>query len=177
MVKKLTKFFGYSLFFLLALMYFTPKVSIYYFLETLLAPHAVVISSEEAVDRGFTLQINHANISFKAIESANIAEIDIKIFALYNVIHCKDITLSGAAQSFIPLHVEAATLKYSVFNPLNVVAKINGEFGEANVTFNILERALHLKVVPSDLMLKDYKNTLQNMSKNENGEYIYDKTI
>jgi hypothetical protein len=177
MVKKVTKFFGYSLFFLLALFYFTPKVSVYYFLETLLAPHAVVISSEEAVDRGFTLQINHANISVKGIESANIGVIDVKIFALYNAIDFKDITLSSAAQSFIPLHVETATLKYTILDPLNVVAKIKGEFGEANVTFNILEKALHLELIPSDLMLKEYKNSLQNMSKNENGEYVYDKTI
>lgn len=177
MVKKMTKFLGYSLFFILALICFTPKVSVYYFLETMLVPHAVTINSEAVIDNAFTLSINHANISVQSIESATIAETNVKIFAFYNRIEFKDITLSSAVQAFIPRHVESADIRYTLLNPLNVVAKINGTFGEADVKFNLLERALHLKVKPSDLMLKEYKSTLQNMSKNENGEYVYDKNI
>lgn len=177
MVKKMTKFLGYSLFFILALMYFTPKVSVYYFLETMLIPHAVAINSESVVDNAFTLSVNHADISVQSIESANIAEINVKIFALYNRVEFKDITLSATSQAFVPRHVESANISYTLLNPLNVVAKINGAFGEADVKFNLIEKALHLKVKPSDLMLKEYKSTLQNMSKNENGEYVYDKNI
>ena len=177
MVKKMTKFLGYSLFFILALICFTPKVSVYYFLETMLVPHAIAINSETAVDNAFTLSVNNANISVQSIESANIAETNVKIFALYNRIEFKDITLSATSQVFVPRHVESANISYTLLNPLNVVAKINGAFGEADVKFNLIERALHLKVIPSELMLKEYKNTLQNMSKNENGEYVYDKNI
>ncbi|MFA6196187.1 MAG: hypothetical protein WC656_06060 [Sulfurimonas sp.] len=173
----MTKFLGYSLFFILALMYFTPKASVYYFLETRLIPHAVAINSEAVIDNAFTLSVNHANISVQSVESANIAETNVKIFAFYNRVAFKDVTLSSAAQAFIPRHVENADIRYTLLNPLNVVAKINGAFGEADVKFNLLERALHLKVMPSELMLKEYKSTLQNMSKNENGEYIYDKNI
>ena len=177
MVKKVTKFLGYSLFFILAIMYFTPKVSIYYFLETKLVPHAVTINSEAVIDNAFTLTVNHADISVQSVESANIAETNVKIFAFYNRIEFKDITLSSAVQAFIPRHVESADIRYTLLNPLNVVAKINGAFGEADVKFNLLERVLHLKIKPSDLMLKEYKSTLQNMSKNENGEFVYDKNI
>lgn len=177
MVKKITKFLAYSLFFILAFIYFAPKVSIYYFLETMLLPYAITISSEAVVDNALSLSINHANISIQSIESANIEETNVKIFALYNVIEFKNITLSKALQPFVPRHVQSANIKYTLLNPLNVLAKINGDFGEADVKFNLIERTLHLRVKPSELMLKEYKSTLQNINKNENGEGVYDKNI
>lgn len=177
MVKKLAKFLGYSLFFLMALLYFSPKVSIYYFLERELAAHAIVISSKEVLDSGFALNLQHAKLSLKTIETATISEINLKIFALYNKLECRDIRLAGAAQSFIPLHVESASLRYGVLDPLHVRAKIKGDFGEAYVEFHLLTQALHVEMIPSDLMLQEYKHTLANMSKNQNGEYIYDKTL
>lgn len=177
MVKKLFKFFGYSAFFIVALMYFTPKVSLYYFLETKLNQFAVVISSEEAVDKGFTLELDHADVYYKSIQSANIEKVDIKLLVLYNALSFQNIKISSAAKSFIPLHVQNANIKYTIFDPLHIKADIVGEFGNANVSFDILKRTLHLKLIPSALMLKSYGNTLKNMSKNENGGYTYDKTI
>ncbi|MCX6076228.1 MAG: hypothetical protein NTW78_04990 [Campylobacterales bacterium] len=177
MVKKVTKFLGYFVFFILALMYFAPKVSLYYFLESRLAPFGIIISTEDAIDRGFTLDVNNANVSFKSIESANIAEINVKIFALYNAIDFKNITLSAAVKSFVPLHVESANVKYTILNPLNLKATLKGEFGEAEAEFNISKYALHLELLPSDFMLKEYKTTLQTMKKNESGRYLYDQNI
>jgi hypothetical protein len=177
MVKKLFKFFGYSLFFIVALMYFTPKVSVYYFLETKLTQFAVVVSSEEAIDKGFTLELNHADVYYKSIQSANIETTDIKLFVLYNALSFQNITISSAAKSFVPLHVQNANIKYTIFDPLHIKADIVGEFGNANVSFDIREKTLHLKLFPSPLMLKSYGNTLKNMRKNEKGEFTYDKTI
>ncbi|MFA6192124.1 MAG: hypothetical protein WC665_07200 [Sulfurimonas sp.] len=177
MVKRVTKFFSYFVFLILALMYFAPKVSLYYFLESQLAPKGIIISAEDAADRGFTLDINHANISFKSIESANIEEINVKIFALYNSVDFKNITLSSVVKSFIPQHVETANMRYTILDPLNLKADLKGEFGEAVAEFNIMKRALHLELTPSPLMLKEYKTTLQNMKKNESGRYLYDQNI
>jgi hypothetical protein len=177
MVKKVTKFFSYFVFFILALMYFAPKVSLYYFLEIRLATQGIIISTEDAADRGFTLDVNNANISFKSIESANIAEINVKIFALYNAVDFKNITLSGAVKSFLPLYVEGANVRYTILDPLNLKAKLKGEFGEAEAEFSLSKYALHLELLPSDLMLKEYKSTLQTMKKNESGRYLYDQYI
>ncbi len=177
MVKKITKFLGYFMFFILALMYFAPKVSLYYFLESQLAPQGIIISAEDATDRGFSLDINSANISFKSIESANIAEINVKIFALYNAVDFKNITLSTAVKSFVPLHVEAVNIRYTILDPLNLKAELKGEFGEAEAEFNVMKRVLHLELIPSPLMLKEYKTTLQSMKLNESGRYLYDQNI
>lgn len=177
MVKKLCKFFGYSVFFIVALIYFTPKASLYYFVETKLNQFDVVISNEEAVDKGFALEIDHQIIYYKSIQSANIQKTNLKLSMLYNALTLKDITLSSVAKSFIPLHIEKATIKYTIFDPLDIKAVIDGEFGRANIRFSILKRTLHLELFPSELMLKSYVNTLKNMRKQKEGEYTYDKTI
>ena len=177
MVKKIIIFFAYTLFFLSALMYFTPKSSVYFFLEEKLEQVDVVISSEDIQDSGFALNIKNANVSFKSISSVDINEANIKIFAIYNSVNFKNITLSSTAKSLAPLKIESIEVVYSIFNPLNVTIHAIGEFGESESKFNIADKSLHLELKPSKVMSQNYKNTLKNLSKTENGEFVYDKTF
>ena len=177
MVKKIILFFAYTLFFVVALMYFTPKSSVYFLLEEQLKKYDVVISSEEINERAFTLSVTDADVSFKSISSAKIAKSDLKIFAFYNSLNFEDITLSSTAKAFVPLRVERVELVYSILNPLNVTLYGVGEFGEVNAEFNILQRSLHLRLKPSQAMNNNYKNTLKNLTKTENGEFTYDKAF
>lgn len=177
MVKKFCKFFGYSVFFIVALIYFMPKVNLYYFLETKLNLLDVVISSEDAIDKGFTLELNHQDVYYKSIQSMNIQKTHIKIFILHNTLNFEDVMLSNIAKSFLPLHIHHAMITYTLFDPLHIKADVDGEFGKANVRFNILKNTFHMKLFPSELMLESYENTLKNMRKHKEGEFIYDKTI
>ncbi|NOR57772.1 MAG: hypothetical protein GQ474_04540 [Sulfurimonas sp.] len=177
MVKKISIFFAYTIFFLLALMYFTPKESIYFSFEEKLKQVDVVISSEQVKDSGFILNITDADIYFKSISTAKINKTSITIFAFYNSVSLKGITLSSTAKSFAPLNVESAKVVYSIFNPLNASIEAVGEFGELEGEFNIVESSLHLELKPSQKMLKNYQSSLRKLSKTENGEYVYDKTF
>ncbi len=177
MVKKLALFFAYLSFFMLALMYFTPKVSIYYFLETQLKPYDVIISSESVQDSGLTLSIEDGVVFVKSIDSAKIKNVDITILGLYNALSVSEIELSSVAASFVPLKIAQVDIIYSVIDPLNITANAVGEFGEVQAIANLLERIVHVKLVPSALMKKDYKHTLKNLKKSENGEFVYDKTF
>ncbi len=177
MVRKVGLFFLYLFFFVMALMYFAPKTSIYYFLEEQLKEYAVIVSFEELEDSGFTLNIKDASISMKSVDSANIRSTNIKIFGLYNAVDFKDIALSSAAKSFLPLNIERVNIRYTIFDPLNVHAQAKGEFGEVDAKLSIVEKSLKATVVPSAVMLKSYKKSLKNLTKNENGEYVYDKNF
>ncbi|QOY53911.1 hypothetical protein HUE87_08385 [Candidatus Sulfurimonas marisnigri] len=174
---KIGRFFAYFLFFTLAIMYFTPKVSVYYYLEQKLNSYSVIVSKEDVKDNGFGLSIKDAVVSVKTVDSATISNIEINLFTVYNTIDFKGITLSPVATSFLPLHVKSVNIKYSIFDPLNIKAVSVGEFGEVDSYFNIIDRVFHLNLKPSKIMLKDYKNTLKNLKKSENGEYIYEKHI
>lgn len=177
MVKKLIKFLVYLLFFILALMFFSPKISAYYFLESHIKPFGVIISGEELHDNGFSLDIEHADVSFKAIDSAKIEKINIKIYGLYNAVNIDGVKLSSTAASFIPLNVTSTKVYHTIFDPLIVYADAMGEFGEAEVRYDILTNGVKITLKPSKLMLRKYKNTLRGLSKDENGEYIYEKTF
>ena len=177
MVKKIGKFFAYLLFFLLALMYFTPKESVYYFAEKQLKPFGVLISSEDAIDRGLCLELNHANISFKAIESASVESAKIKLLGALNSFEVQNIKLASTASSFVPLHIENVKITHHIFNPLHVSAEANGEFGELSADVDLLERTLHIDFIASKEMKKNYKSTLRNLKKNQKGEYYYDQSF
>ena len=160
-----------------ALIYFTPKVSIYYFLEEELQKQGVIISAEEVVDSGFSLQISHANISYKGVDSAKVEFIEVNIFELYNSINVQDLVLSSAAESFVPLKINTVNVSYSILNPLNVVGGAEGDFGTLETKYTILENSVKLRLEPSKLMLKSYKSTLHNLVKSEDGGYSYVKTF
>jgi len=174
---KLMKFFAYFTFFIVSLIYFTPKISTYYFLENYIKKHGIIISGEECRDTGFSLKIDHPTLSLKSIDAAKAKDIDIKIFALYNKVNINNIYLSSMASAFMPLKIENAKLVYSIIDPLNVNGKAYGEFGEITAKFDLIKMAIVVKLTPSKLMLKKYKNTLRKFKKTKNGGYIYEKNI
>jgi len=174
---KLGKVFIYLLFFVLALMYFTPKQNVYYLAEKELQKHQIIISKEDVKDNVFDLNISNANISYQLIDSAKISSIKINIFAFYNVINIKDITLNELSENFIPLHIKTVNISHSILSPLTLKASANGEFGELKATLSLDEKILHVDLKPSKLMLKKHIKTLNIFKKSKNGEYVYEKAI
>ncbi|RLA73659.1 MAG: hypothetical protein DRG78_22170 [Epsilonproteobacteria bacterium] len=177
MVKKIAPYIAYTIFFLVALIYFTPKINFYYFLEAQLEEKGVLISDEVTKDKGYALKVYNANLSYSSIESAEIADIALKIYGVYNSIYLNNITLTTTAKSFIPLHVDNVKVIYSILNPLNIKAYGVGAFGEFYAKFNVLEQTLHVELKPAEIMSVKYKNTLNNFSENEDGELCYDKNF
>ena len=177
MVKKLLLFLVYIMFFILALIYFSPKQSLYFSLEETLKSNGVILSQEKLKDKAFSLLIEDAKLSVKSIESADIKNIQVSTFGLYNSISCSDIELSKIYQSFLPLHVDSVDIVYSALNPLNVKVYSQGEFGVSESTFNLSDSTLHVELKPSDVMLRKYKQSLREYTKNEDGEFIYDQTF
>jgi len=174
---KMMKFFSYSIFFIVMLIYFMPKVNAYYFLENELKKHEVIISGEEFTDTGYSLVINHPTLSLKSIDTAKAGVVDVKIYALYNSINISEIYLSSMASTFIPLKIQNLNISYSIIDPLNINGVAYGEFGEIRAKFDLMKMAARVILSPSKLMLKKYTKTLRNFKKSKSGEYIYEKNI
>ena len=177
MVKKLSKFLAYTLFFILALIAFTPKSSLYFLLEENLKKFDVIVSKERLKESFLTLHIENLEVSAKGIESAAVENADVTLLLFYNTIHLKNIALSSVVDAFVPPMVQSATLSYTVFNPLEVTGVAKGDFGEAEATFNLLDTNVTVVLQPSKTMLKKYTRSLREFKKNEKGEYIYAKTL
>ncbi len=177
MVNKISKFTAYTLFFLLALMYFTPKLSLYYFVEHQIKKYGVIIDDEVVVDNGLSLSIYDAKVNVKSIESVKIKDTQIQLFGFFNSVSLRGLELSSVAASLVPTKVESVDISYNIFQPLNLNAQAVGEFGEADASFDFLDFAIHLELHPSQKMLRDYRQTLSNLKKSKEGVYTYDKTI
>ncbi len=170
---KIGKFFAYLLFFIVALMYFMPKESIYYFAEKELKKQGVVISHEAVKDSGFSLELRHLDIYVQSIESASVKELDISLFGLYNVATAKEVELSSALSSMLPTKIKKVTVRYSVLHPLEVELNAVGAFGLLNATANLKERKVRAVLQPSTIMKRNYRQALRNFTKQANGEYEY----
>jgi hypothetical protein len=174
---RLLKFIGYVLFFVVSLMYFTPKVSLYYFLENKIEPFGVIVTGEEVVDNGLTLSLQDATITLKSIESAVVKNVDVAIFGVYNSVDISDVTLASTASTFLPTDVKNIKITYSILNPLNIKAFATGGFGEAEAKVNIVDRDVVVNLKPSKLMTSQYRSTMRNFKKLKDGGYEYAKTF
>ena len=174
---RIGKIFAYSLFFVLTLIYLMPKASLYYLFEEQIKPYSIVINNETVKESGLGLNITDAVVFIKSIDSAQIGSTEVNLFVLFNTIGIKDITLSSVAAAVIPLHIQEVHIQHSILNPLNITVYGEGEMGVFHATFNLLDRFLSVNLNPSEHMLKNYKSTLSNLKRSENGGYIYEKTI
>jgi len=177
MVKKLLKFFGFSLFFLFTLVAFMPKESFYFLFEKELAKFDVVISSEILDENLFSLGIQNLEISAKEVDTAVVQNAEITLLAFYNSVSLQNIELSSLVDAYVPSSIEHFKVSYTLLNPLVIYADALGEFGEASASFSILDRELQAVVKPSQRMLKEYKKSMRMLKKDENGEYVYAKTF
>lgn len=174
---KLFQFFAYSFFFLGALLFFIPKVSLYYYAEKELAKHKVLISKETSVDTGFTLKLNNASVYYDLIQSAHIDKADLKVFLFYNTFSLENIKLSDILTSIVPIEIKSIHIKHFIFNPLYITGTSSGQFGKATMSFNILNKNLKLLLEPSEIMQKKYRSTLRKLTKQEDGSYVYEKAL
>ncbi len=177
MVKKLSKILAYMLFFIFMLMVFIPKTSLYYLVEEKMKNFDIVISGEKLIEHIFWLEIQDLELSTKAIESASIKEVNIKIFFFYNTLHFSNIQLSSLVEVYLPSKVEELEVRYTIFNPLSIQIEGSGEFGEVDASFDILDRNLSVRLHPSNMMLKRYKKSMKMFKKSQEGAYVYAKSF
>jgi len=154
-----------------------PKTSLYYFIEEQLKAYSIVMDKETIEDDVLGFNISNGVLYVDSILGADIEDIEMDLFGLYNTVEIENIRLSSVTASFIPSHIRHVKISYSLFNPVNIVMDAEGEFGDLSATFNVREALFHLNLRPSQAMLKGYKNTLKNLEKSEDGGYVYAKNI
>jgi len=177
MVRKLINFFAYFLFFIFALMLFVPKDGLYFLLEKNLKQYDVIISQESLKESLLSLNVEHLALSVKAVDAALVEQISISLFGVYNTLKIEEIELSSLVEAYMPAKISSFDATYSLLHPLEIRAYSEGEFGSAKLTFNLQEHHLDVKLAPSKLMLKQYKNSLKEFKKSETGEYSYAKDL
>jgi len=177
MVKKLSKFIGYFLFFIMALIVFMPKSSLYFLGEKNLKKQNIIISNEKIEENLFSLNISDMDLYVKGIQSAKIKEADITFLLFYNSVDIKDIKISSVAEAYLPTNIDRVNINYTIFNPLVVNATSKGGFGQIRAKVNLLDRKIKVYLKPSKKMLRKYSRSMRYFKKDAKGEYVYAKTF
>jgi hypothetical protein len=137
----------------------------------------IILNSENILDHAFSLELQNTKVFYDQLESANIKQIELNTFYIYNSLQIQDVKLSGMASSFVPINIKNIVFTYSILNPLQIKLHSHGEFGDLDGSFDILDNHIYITLKPSKKMLQNYKKTLRYLTKNKNGEYIYDAVL
>jgi len=173
-MRKIRNFFLYLMLFVGALMFFTPKVQLYYALEKELKEYGVIVSSEKVDDTGLRLSIFGADLYVQGILSAHIQEVNVGLFGLYNSVSIKSIELAKTFRAMVPTKIEHAELTYSIISPLKVQVAAEGDFGEIRGYVDVVERLVHIELTASKLMKRRYSRSLKQFKKLETGGLEYE---
>ncbi len=158
-------------------LYFIPKINLYYALEEQLHSFDITLSDEALVEHPFSLEIKNPTIALKAVKTAEVSQISINPFLFFNTITAKNITLNALVKTYAPQKIQEVTLHYTLLNPLHITADAQGDFGKATIDYALTTSHLELVLKPSQEMLTHYRNSLRELKKQKNGEYIYAKNF
>ena len=173
-MKKLRNFMLYAAVFLVALMFFTPKVQLYYALEKALKPYGVIVANEVVDDKGMTLHVSEIDLYIQGIESAHIDSIDVALFGFYNVVNAHGITLAETFIKMVPIEIGDVELSYSVSNPLYITLYAEGDFGVMKGEVALIDRLVQIHLEPSKLLKTRYQRSLREFKKSEAGGLVYE---
>jgi hypothetical protein len=155
------------------LIVFLPKINLYYAAEKMMAKQNVYISDENLKDKGISFHIENASLLFEKLPLAQVEEIRLRPWILYNSIEVDTIVLNEGFADFLPSEIDTIEVKYWIFNPLYL--KLSGQskeslfYGEVDLLKRTLRIHLRLDVASE----KQYKTMLGKLTPEEGG-YRYE---
>jgi len=156
---------------LIGLALFMPRLTLYYYLENQLANKGIVIYDEKATNSLSNLKISNAKVSFQGADIAEINNIKIMPFIVYNRVDAKNIELAGVAKQFADIEIDELKAIHSILKPYIVKINAKGNFGLASGYVNIKQRVIHIDITQAD----DISKIKKFLKKSEKGWYYESK--
>jgi len=147
-----------------------PKQELYYLLEKELKKNDIIISNETIKDKWYGLEIVDADVYVKGAKMAEVSELDLNIFFLYNILSVKNIHVNKAMENVAPKNIEEIKVQYSIANPLNIEISGKGSFGVLEGNVSLMDRDILIKFP----VAKDIKPFRKFLKKDKTGEWKYE---
>jgi len=170
-MKKMLKLLVYLSVMLALLVFFLPKVNLYYAAEELMQKQNVYISDEEARDNGFSLELLNASVFFDKLSLMNVGEVKISPWLVYNTVSLKMIDVNEGFSDFLPQDINFLQAQYVFYQPTHIQLK-----GESSDSFlygdvDLINRVVSVHLRVGAQSQKRYKKLLQKLKKEEGGYY------
>jgi len=174
-MKKLIRFLGFVVLFVIVIFAMLPKKNLYYYAESLMQPHEIIISDETFHDYGLWASITQGTAYVKGIPVAQISKATLIPAFLYNSLEFSDVSVAKSMQQFLPGNIESLSIKGTAFYPIKWWMSGKGDFGSLKGDLNLLNRTISLTIYPSENFAKRYPALAKNLTQKED-YYIYEST-
>jgi len=162
--------------FMIFLMVFLPKTALYHELETLMKPFGVAIAGETPVDRGFDFVLKGGSLYYQDLHVADLGKITITPWLFYDSLEVAPFVFGPDMEGFTPPRVNGFGIRYSVFDPLHIRLKGDGEFGSVTGEIALAAHKISLELTPSAALLAKKPFWLKQLKSVKGGAYRYDTT-
>jgi hypothetical protein len=136
--------------FALGLIFFMPKMNLYYTMENILKKEHIMIEEGSIKDRWFDLHITDATLLYDGIASVNVGDISVKPWLVYNTLSATDVAPTKQLQQMLNVQAKEVSLRYSLLDYKHVLIEANGDFGEVEGSADIFAHTIRLNLTPSE---------------------------
>lgn len=168
---KISAYLAIGIFFII---FFLPKVNLYYKLETMLQEYKITLSQEYVEDSGVALHVKDALLYYDDLAVAQIHTIALRPLLLYNSLDIASFVLHEDMAQFLPTQIDGISAHYSIIDPLHVNISSEGQFGTLEGSIGLFDRNISLHLIPSALLEKQNPFWLRRLKKDSEGGYRYE---
>jgi len=173
-MKKLGAILAYAFAFIMMLLYFFPKVELYYTLEEFLKSKEIIFSDEKLKDRGFSLSSYNSKLYYKGVYGGDIENINLSTLLLYNSLSFKNAYLNSALAEILPKKIEYLNITYAIYNPMSITIDGKGDIGKIGGYINPFSKLLHIELKVAKKEKTKYATLLRKFRPDEKGVLIYE---
>jgi len=166
----------YSITFLLLLIFFAPKVYLYFAFEHAIEKQNIRISQEKVVDKGFNLSVTEGSLYYDDLNVGTFENITVLPLLFFNRIAIENFVFSDDMSRFAKGKLQNVNVTYHVITPLTVHLEAVGDVGVVSAELHVKDRNASIHLTPSPGLLKAAPFWLKKMKKSSEGVYTYATT-
>ncbi len=175
-MKRLKSIFLYAIVFLGLLLFFMPKIYLYYAVEEQLDSKNIRISNEKVYDRGFNLAVEEGSLYYDDLVVGKFERLSLLPVILFNRVNVDNFTFSDDMSRFAKGTVQNVNVTHHIITPLTLYVSLKADAGDIIGEVNIKDRNISLQLTPSPALLKESPFWLKKLKKSDDGGYLYETT-
>lgn len=172
---KILKKFLWVLVFVYLVIAFLPKANIFYLAEDGLKKYNIAFNDEKIGDYLVFFRVFDAKMYYEGLHVGDVKSISIFPTIIYNQIGVKEANFSNSLKQFVPKEVKSLTLINTIFYPIKIWIRGDGDFGKISGSLNLYTKKLRLELKPTNSFLTNYKSLAKQFKKDKD-IYVYETT-
>jgi hypothetical protein len=175
-MKRVKSIIIYSIVFVGLLLFFAPKLQLYFALEKQMQSLNIKISQERVNDQGLTLALQEGSLYYSDLLVGQFETVSLLPALVFNRVNIERFAFSEEMNRFAKGAIHNVNVTHHIFMPLIVHISADADMGEMRAEINLKDRNVSLNFMPTEAFLKQPPFWLSKMKKSEEGGYAFETT-